>query len=144
MPSPPLPDTPDPIEIAEHTSHDSGGSGRMGVPGLSSVGRRSKARVSCTWKGCDYQEPDANGMRSVSLFLKSAGDPCCLTFSLENMLPPTDAAPRRAVAGPMLGTKKRRTVMFGPSTRYGPRASCTPLLVVSATCVSGYLLVRTA
>lgn len=59
----PLSDTPDPIETAEHTVRNSGGCGRAAVPGLASLGRKSKARVRCTWKDCDYQEPDADEMR---------------------------------------------------------------------------------
>jgi len=67
---PPFSGTPEAIETVEHMASDSGGCGRAAAdviysfsPGLPSVGRRSKARVLCTWKGCDHQEPDTDEMK---------------------------------------------------------------------------------
>jgi len=47
--------------------------------GSSSVGRRSKARVRCTWKDCGHREPDADQMRWV--FLSPAWRSILLIFS---------------------------------------------------------------
>lgn len=69
MLSPPLSGTPDAIETVEHTACDRVQCGRAVdagfsiPPGPPLVGRRSKARVRCTWKGCDHQEPDADEMK---------------------------------------------------------------------------------
>jgi hypothetical protein len=69
MLSPPLSGTPDAIEMVGHTACDPVESGRAvdaGFPipsGPPLVGKRSKARVRCTWKGCGHQEPDANEMK---------------------------------------------------------------------------------
>lgn len=65
----PFSGAPDAIETVEHTAYGRGECGRAAdmaspsPPGLPSIGRRSKARVLCTWKGCDYQEPDVDEMR---------------------------------------------------------------------------------
>ena len=69
MMSPPLSGTPDAIETVEHTAYDRAKRGRAvdaGSPipsGPPLDGGRSKARVRCTWKGCDHQEPDADEMK---------------------------------------------------------------------------------
>jgi len=69
MLSPPLSSTPDAIETVEHTVCDRVERRRTadaGFPipsGPPLVGRRSKARVRCTWKGCDHQERDTDEMK---------------------------------------------------------------------------------
>ena len=69
MLSPPLSGTPNAIETVEHVVCDRvkrGTAAEAGFPipsGSLLAGRRSKARVRCTWKGCDHREPDADEMR---------------------------------------------------------------------------------
>ena len=69
MLSPPISGTPDAIETVEHTVCDLVERGRAVdasfpiPPGPPLVGKRSKARVRCTWKGCRHQEPNANEMK---------------------------------------------------------------------------------
>ena len=66
---PPLSDTPDSIETVEHTACDRVERERavdavfLIQSGPPLVGRKSKARVRCTWKGCDHREPDADEMK---------------------------------------------------------------------------------
>jgi hypothetical protein len=65
----PLSGTTDAMETVDYTARDSGESGRAAsvgspfAPEPPSLGRKSKARVLCTWKGCDHQEPDTDKMR---------------------------------------------------------------------------------
>lgn len=69
MLSPPLSGTPDALETVGHTACDSGERERAvdaGFPipsGTPLITRRSKARTGCTWKGCDYREPDTDKMK---------------------------------------------------------------------------------
>lgn len=69
MLSPPLSSTSDAIENVEHTARDGIQSGKAvdagssAPPGSGLVGRRSKARVQCTWKDCDHQEREVDEMK---------------------------------------------------------------------------------
>lgn len=69
MLSPLLSGMPNAIETAEHTASDRVERGRAvnaDFPvrsGPPLVGKRSKARVRCTWKGCDHRETDGDEMK---------------------------------------------------------------------------------
>jgi hypothetical protein len=66
---PPLSGTPNAVETVEHAACNRVERGRgpdAGFPipsGTPLAGRKSKARIRCTWKGCDHREPDADEMR---------------------------------------------------------------------------------
>jgi hypothetical protein len=69
MLSPPLSGPPNAVETVEHAACNRVERGRApdaGFPipsGTPLAGRKSKARIRCTWKGCDHREPDADEMR---------------------------------------------------------------------------------
>jgi hypothetical protein len=53
-------------ECAANGRFECGRAADGGFPVLSgtpSVERKSKARVRCTWKGCDHQEPNTDEMK---------------------------------------------------------------------------------
>ncbi len=69
MSTPSVSGSPMAIETADHAAFDlSQRQNQLEVdtpihPGQLPAGKRSKARVKCTWKGCTYQEPDVNEMK---------------------------------------------------------------------------------
>lgn len=77
---PALSGTPDAIETMEHAARDRdrvepGTAVDAGFPipsGSLLVGKKSRARVRCTWKGCDHREADADGMKWVVFLPRSA------------------------------------------------------------------------
>ena len=123
MLSPPLSGTPDATETVGYTAYDRIERGRAEEEDFP-VGRRSKARVRCTWKDCNHQAHDADEMKWVTLLARSVT--ILLNFVSGNMPPLTDAVLKRAAVGLTLGIRSRRIVTFGSPTNHGPKPPGIP------------------
>ena len=70
------------------------------LSGPLSLAKRSKARVRCTWKGCDHREPNTDEMKWVHFLAHLVA--WFLNFVSGSMPRLTDAVLRRVAAGPTL------------------------------------------
>ena len=95
--------TSDALETLEHTTRDhvedwSGVDASPSIPSEPAyIGRRSRARVRCTWKDCDYLEANTEEMKWVTLgLLYFFFGLVCLATMLLKICPRKHAASHRS------------------------------------------------